>query len=126
MKPKDIFGLAVRLLGLVFLYLSLKGVAQVLDLDVLETPDKNEIINDLMPVVFNLVVALWLLHGKLLIKWAYPEPSKMSESSPFQAKRTVSPPEPVSSPEPVSQPALTRMENAEQKLAALVEKPKET
>jgi hypothetical protein len=120
MKPKDIFGLAVRLLGLVFLYFCLRGVAGMLDLDILETPDKNEIANDLMPIVFNLVVALWLLHGKLLIKLAYPEPPKIPENVPPQPKRT------APSPESVSPPELTGMERAEKKLAALVEKSKET
>jgi len=119
MKPKDIFGLAVRLLGLLFLYLGLRAVTPMLDLDVFENPDKNEIINDLMPVAFNLVIAGFLLSSGFLIRLAYPETPKILERLPSQPKPTTSLQEPVQSPE------LTGTERTEKKLAALVEKPKE-
>ncbi len=118
MKPKDIFGLAVRLLGLGFLYFGLKDVIPMLDVNVFQSPDKNEIINDLLPVAFNLAVAIWLLSGKLLIRWAYPEASKTPLPSQPKQITTSSVPAPV--------PELTSMDSAEKKLAALVEKPKES
>ena len=117
MKPKDIFGLAVRLLGLLFLYFGLRAVIPMLDLELIENPDKNDIINGLMPIVFNLAIAWWLLGGGLARR-AYPE-SKISELAQPR-------PEPVKSrPAERPIPELTSMESAEQKLAALVEKPGE-
>ncbi len=117
MKAKDIFGLAVRLLGLVFLYFGLRGVIPLLDVDVFNSPDKNEIINDLLPVAFNLAAALWLLSGKLLVRWAYPESSK-APLPPQPRQPTIS--------ESTPAPELTGMDRAEKKLAALVEKPKDS
>lgn len=128
MKPRDIFGLGVRLLGLVFLYFGLRAVSPMLDLDVIENPDKNEIINDLLPVVFNLVIALVLLRGGFLMRWAYPETSLKTELSknlnslPSQPRRIITTPEPVSEPAAPAKP--TGMAQADEKLAALVEKPK--
>ena len=116
MKPKDIFGLAVRLLGLLFLYFGLRSVNPMLDLELIENPDKNDIINGLMPIVFNLAVAWWLLGGGLTRR-AYPE-SKISELAHPR-------PEPVKPRAERPVPELTSMESAEQKLAALVEKPSE-
>ena len=118
MKPKDIFGLAVRLLGLLFLYFGLRGVIPMLDVDVFNSPDKNEIINDLLPVVFNLAIALWLLSGKLLVWWAYPETTK--NTLPAHPKQT------TASSVPAPAPELIGMDSAEKKLAALVEKPKDS
>jgi len=121
MKPKgifeDIFGLAVRLLGLLFLYFGLRAVMPMLDLEIIENPDKNDIINGLMPVVFNLAIAWWLLGGGLARR-AYPEPKV---SAPVRREQ----PEPgTASARPAqSAPELTGMERAEQKLASLVDKP---
>ncbi len=116
MNAKDIFGLAVRLLGLFLLYLGLKALTQMLDLDIIENPDKTDLFNDLMPAVFNLVIAGWLIHGKLLIRWAYPETTK--------AALAPAPKQPAAPPELVPPSASTRMDQAEARLAALVEKPK--
>ena len=104
-------------MGLLFLYFGLKAVNPMLDLELIENPDKNDIINGLMPIVFNLAVAWWLLGGGLARR-AYPEP-KISNPAPAR-------PEPVK-PRPSERPVseLTGMESAEQKLAALVEKPGE-
>ena len=118
MKPKDIFGLAVRLLGLLFLYFGLRGVIPLLDVDVFNSPDKNEIINDLLPVAFNLVVAVWLFSGKFLVHWAYPETPRTP--LPLQPRQPT-----LSEPTPPA-PKLTGMDSAEKKLAALVEKPKDS
>jgi hypothetical protein len=121
MKPRDIFGLAVRLLGLYFLYLGLYAITQSLGSDIAEViknPDKTDLINGLMPVVFDLVVGCFLLKGGWLMRWAYPETPKAAENLLVPVKRSVPPPEPVPSSEP------TGMDQAEKKLAALVEKPK--
>ena len=117
MKPKDIFGLAVRLLGLLFLYFGLRAVMPMLDLELIENPDKNDIINGLMPIIFNLAIAWWLLGGGLARR-AYPE-SKITE--PAHPRPEPAAPRPAQN----ATPELTGMERAEQKLAALVEKPGE-
>jgi hypothetical protein len=118
MKPKDIFGLAVRLLGLLFLYLGLRAVMPMLDLEIIENPDKNDIINGLLPVAFNLAVAWWLLRGGLARR-AYPEPKT---SDPVRLREQPEPASATVQPAPLS-PELTGMDRAEQKLAALVDKP---
>ena len=69
---KDIFGLAVRLLGLVFLYLGLRAVTPMLDLGAIETAGKSDLITAILPIFFNLAVAWWLLGGGSLIRRAYP------------------------------------------------------
>ena len=121
MKPRDIFGLAVRLLGLYFLYLGLYALAQLLGSDITElvkNPDKTDLIDDLLPIAFDLIAGCFLLKGGWLIRWAYPETPKISEHLPAPMKRTTPASEPAPSPEP------TGMDQAEKKLAALVEKPK--
>ena len=119
MKAKDIFGLGVRLLGLVFLYLGLNAVAQALGSDLIEAPDKSDIINGVLPIIFYLVVAAFLIRGGLIIKWAYPAKSQLSENLPAMAK-------PVTAiPPSIPAPVAVGMEGADDKLAALVEKPKE-
>jgi hypothetical protein len=120
MKPKDIFGLAVRLLGLLFLYFGLRAVMPMLDLELLKHPDTDDIINGLLPVAFNLAIAWWLFGGGL-VRRAYPE----SKATQFKASEPERPREEPATPRPahVSSPQLTGMEQAEQKLAALVEKP---
>lgn len=121
MKPRDIFGLAVRLLGLYFLYSALNDFAQALGSDIFQSPEKMDIVYSLLPVFFKLVVSVWLLSGWPLIRLVYPEP-KASESFSLPPKRPAASPTP--SPEPVapSQPADI---DADKKLAALVEKPKD-
>lgn len=119
MKPKDIFGLAVRLLGLYFLYYGLHDVIPMLDLELIENPDKNAVFNLLMPVVFNLAIAWWLLGGGLARR-AYPEPKAGDPARPLDRREPA--PTPARSTE-VPSPKLSGMESAEQKLAALVDKP---
>jgi hypothetical protein len=119
MKPRDIFGLAVRLLGLFFLYLGLRAVSPVLDLEAIENAGKSDIINAILPIAFNLLVAWWLLGGGLLVRRAYPEAPKISDHSPSQVERGT----PVANP--TQSQKLTNMDRAEKKLASLVEKPKD-
>ena len=119
MKPRDIFGLAVRLLGLFFLYLGLKAVTPLLDLVAIETASKSDIISAILSIAFNLLVAWWLLSGGWLLRRAYPEMLKNSDCSPSQAERAA-PATHSTRPQ-----ELTGMEQAEKKLAALMEKPKD-
>jgi hypothetical protein len=64
MKPKDIFNLAIRLLGLVFVYLGFTAVPVVFF-------DKGR---SLLFVACYFAVAWWLIGGAgLLMRRAYPE-----------------------------------------------------
>lgn len=121
MKPKDIFILAVRLLGLYFLYIGLKDldVPALMDVTVIKGDNSDDIISTALPVVFNLALAWWLLGGSFLIRRAYPEPSRISDRFPALAEPTA----PAS--QPVQTQALTDLEAAEKKLEALVGKPKD-
>ena len=97
---KDIFGLAVRILGLVFLCLGLRDIPAVLDIPTLLNGDKVEILNTLLPVAFDLAVGWWLIGGGLLTRQAYPE---TAEPSTAQAER----PQPSPNP-PTPQPLADR------------------
>jgi hypothetical protein len=119
MKPRDIFGLAVRLLGLFFLYLALRAVASVLDWEAIENAGKSDIINAILPIIFNLLVAWWLLGGGLLMRRAYPDASANSDRAHPQAERVRAAANLTQSQE------LTDVDKAEKRLAALVEKPKD-
>ncbi|MGA9778390.1 MAG: hypothetical protein ACLPRE_12135 [Limisphaerales bacterium] len=116
---KDIFILAVRLLGLVFLYLGLSAVTPLLDFSAIETADKSDLITTILPIVFNLVVAWWLLGGGLLIRRAYPETSVISSLSPAQRE------EAMSTTTSTSPQRTADMDAANRKLLALMEKPKD-
>jgi len=119
MKPRDIFGLAVRLLGLFFLYLGLRAMSPVLDLEAIGNAGKSDIINAILPVAFNLLVAWWLLGGGLLMRRAYPDASRIQDHSQPQAERTTPAANSAQSQE------LTDMDRAEKRLASLVEKSKD-
>lgn len=118
MKPRDIFGLAVRLLGLFFLYLGLKAVMPLLDWGAIESADTSDLLSAILPIAFNLAVAWWLLGGKLLLRRAYPETTKTADYPASPSKSETPKPETVPSPE------LSKMDQAEKRLASLVEKPK--
>ena len=120
MKPRDIFGLAVRLLGLFFLYLGLRAIPPMLDFWAIETADKSEIINAILPMIFNLVVAWWLIGGGLLIHRAYPEASRIPTHSHAPREGTA----PVS--KPIQPRGTTDTDRAEKRLASLVEKTKDS
>jgi hypothetical protein len=119
---KDIFSLAVRLLGLVFLYLGLSAVAPLLallDFSTIQTANAGDIITAILPIVFNLLVAWWLLGGGFLIRRAYPVTSRISPCSPAPKEGSLS-------TDVLAQSQRTPdMEVADKKLAALVEKPKD-
>ena len=115
---KDIFGLAVRLLGLVFLYLGLSAVPPLLDFGAIETAAKSDIITALLPIAFNLAVGWWLLDGRWLIRRAYPNAADVGSHASWQRAETT----PVNTP---TQPQhSTDRESPDKKLAALVQKPK--
>lgn len=85
MKAKDLFGLAVRILGLVFLYHVLSALPGVIVAVLGGDP--------IRPVLFMfawpLLVAYWFLRGApLLMRLAYPDANlKASEGGPL--KQTV-------------------------------------
>jgi hypothetical protein len=116
---KDIFSLAVRLLGLVFLYLGLSAVTPLLDFTAIQTAGAGDLITVILPIVFNLLVAWWLLGGGFLIRRAYPEASRISPYSPAPEAGAASTAKPT---QPQRAPGL---DAADKKLAALVEKPKD-
>ena len=123
MKPKDIckdvFSLAVRLLGLYFLCLGLKdlNVPALMDMTIIKGDNMNDVFSAALSVVFNLAVAWWLLGSRSLSQRAYPATSNISDHSHSPAGQ----PTPAFSTARL--PELTDMESAERKLAALVAKP---
>ena len=124
MKPgdifKDIFSLAVRLLGLVFLYFGLSAVPPLLDYGAIETAGKGDILSAILPMVFNLAVAWWLIGGGLLIRRAYPETPRITSQSHAQDDGT------ASAAKPGHSQGTTDMDAANKKLASLVEKSKDS
>jgi hypothetical protein len=113
---KEIFRLAVRLTGLLFLCIGLKDLVVQTFMVLAQarsTPAIN-IITNFLPVAFTLTVALWLLRGNWLIRMAYPETGKIHQPR----LPAVQPTEPQAAT--VVAPKLSEMEIAEQKLAALV------
>lgn len=116
---KDIFGLAVRLLGLIFLYLGLSAVPPLLDFGAIETAAKSDIFSALLPIVFDLAVAWWLLGGTGLIHRAYPKSTTVSDRFASQPGET------TRANASTSPPRSVDLETADKKLAALVEKPKD-
>jgi len=115
---KDIFSLAVRLLGLVFLYLGLRAVTPMLDLGAIETAGKSDVVTAILPIIFNLAVAWWLLGGGFLVRRAYPESSKIAprpEAHEGEKTRTT---------KSILSHEMSDVSDAEKKLASLVEKPR--
>jgi hypothetical protein len=73
MKPKDMFSLAVRILGLAFLYQGLLALPTALRFG-LFVANFGNLIAGLLSVGWPLGVAYWLLRGApLLMRIAYPE-----------------------------------------------------
>jgi hypothetical protein len=101
----------------VFLYLGLRAVPPLLDVGTIETASKSDILSALLPIVFNLAVAWWLLGGSL-VRRAYPETPKFSDYPRPSAQRGASPAQATPSP------GMPEMDKVETRLASLVEKPK--
>lgn len=121
MRTKDLFILAVRLLGLYFFYVGLKDldVPALMDVTIIKGDNLDDLISTLLPVVFNLAVAWWLLGCAFLIRRAYPDSPKISDhfSSPAE--------QPTHTSKSDQPKKLTDLEVVERKLAALVGKPKD-
>lgn len=119
---KEIFRLAVRLAGLFFLCVGLKDlvVQTFMTLTQGQTTNWLGVLFTFLPVAFTLSLALWLLRGTWLIRVAYPE----AKNHPQRTQPPARPAAPVPASDPI--PKLSEMEVAEQKLAALVEKPHDT
>ena len=116
---KGIFGLAVRLLGLVFLYFGLSAIPPLLDMGAIETAAGSDIIAAVLPIVFNLLVAWWLMGGGLLIRRAYPETFRVTQDSDAHGGNR------KSEIQSGLSHGTTAMEAADKKLEPLVEKPGE-
>ncbi len=72
MTPKSIFSLAVRLLGLAFLYRGLEGLPAVLN--IFPAGSFWNFVNTVVAIVWPFAVALWLVKGApLVVRTAYPD-----------------------------------------------------
>ncbi len=78
MKPKDIFSLAIRILGLVFLYHGLSILPMML------SGGFRNLLMAIIMIGWPLLVAYWLLRGApLLMRLAYPDtPSANKNETP--------------------------------------------
>jgi len=82
MKPKRIFSIAVRLLGLVFLYHGLQALptAMIQFWSSVSSASAGGVFVSFTIVAWPLLVAYWLLRGAPLpMRTAYPKPDKNSE-----------------------------------------------
>jgi len=69
MKPPEMFGLAVRLLGLVFLYFALVNIPSL----IIAISQGGGIWFGLLNLAWNLALAYWLIRGpRMLTNLAYP------------------------------------------------------
>jgi hypothetical protein len=73
MNPKSIFSLAVRILGLVFLYRGLEALPAVLS--IFPAGSFWNFVNNVVGLAWPFVVAYWLIQGApLLVRIAYTNP----------------------------------------------------
>jgi hypothetical protein len=85
----------------------------------METASKNDVLNAILPIAFNLLVAWWLLGGGWLARRAYPDAPKIQDNLlPLAGRGT-----PVGNSAPPQE--LTDLDRTEKRLASLVEKPKD-
>ena len=78
MKPKDILQLAVRLLGLVFLYHGLTSLPTLIPMAF--SGSATNLFMSVLMVGWPLLVAYWLLRGApLIMRIAYPDAPKTPE-----------------------------------------------
>jgi hypothetical protein len=115
---EGIFILALRLLGLVFLYLGLSAVPALLDFGALATANKSDLVSALLPIAFNLAIAWWLLGSRALVRRAYPPVSKMSREFHAPGQEMDAPAEPGPGP-------ATELSAVDTKLASLLRQPKD-
>ena len=117
---KNIFSLTVRLMGLYLFYAGLKDLdtPALLDVTIIRVEKSSDIINAVLPVLFNLTVAWWLLGNRFLTNRAYPESSRILEHLRSPSGQVT----PVHKTQQFED--LTQMEAAEKKLAVLIGKPK--
>jgi hypothetical protein len=83
MKPRDILNLAVRLLGLVFLYQGLQALptAAIQFCSAISNMNSGAILPCLVMAGWPLLVSYWLLRGApLIIRTAYPDASTSTEA----------------------------------------------
>ena len=121
MKPdeifKGIFTLAVRLLGLAFVYFGLSAIPPLLDLGAIETAGKTDILSATLPIAFDLLVGWWLIGGGLLVRRAYPQ----AKSADYARTRGQDRADAIT---PGSRRETADMDAADQKLQSFVQKPK--
>jgi hypothetical protein len=76
LKPKDIFGLIVRLVGLFFLYKATSLCADVLGMFITGSTQRGVTMSAsvIFSVILNLLAAMWFFKGVPPYSgWAYPE-----------------------------------------------------
>jgi hypothetical protein len=117
---KNIFSLAVKLVGLYFLYLAFRDIPPLLQLTSLPGYTRTDVITAVLPPAFDLAAGWWLMANKFLIRCAYPE-SRKSPTANHPRPPADPAPLPVASPLSEKSPATV-----ERKLAALVKKTGET
>ena len=72
MRPREIFQLAIRLLGLLFLYHGLSVVPSLIQLILAQSASVGTFIYTIFVIGWNLAVAWWLIGGAaLLMRHAY-------------------------------------------------------
>jgi len=80
MKPKELFGLAVRLLGLVFLYQGLTAMPIVIPM--MLTNPAGAFLPGILSAGLPLAIAYWLVSGGgALVRLAYPDASPSTSGS---------------------------------------------
>ena len=91
---KDIFVLAIRLAGLWFLCLGLYDVIPLLSVGNLRLIAQDDLWAIALPIVFKLMLSLWLLRNRLIVRLAYPaekrqvltgQPTRGEVSRPFES-----------------------------------------
>lgn len=78
MKPQDIFNLAIRLLGLFFIYSTVQAIPLLFS-----GPPLQLIVHSLLSAGFYFIIAWWLLGGApLLAHRAYPTNTTDTDTGP--------------------------------------------
>jgi hypothetical protein len=92
MKPPELFQLALRILGLVFLYHGLAPLPMVLVqfLSAFRGPNTGQVLFTIVMLTWPLFLAWWLLRGApQLMRLAYPEtPAATKEPTPAETSTT--------------------------------------